>query len=186
MTNTSNVTNWYSANFKGWSEKQLGPKPTEQQLTAVHMLNCRPGKQALAIAMYLRDGGASQSQIVQVCGAPQLNKARDLATDNYLKRIPIAPDAKGHTVYKYEVTAKGLKRIEANEKRAADAAADAAAKADKPAKPVKKAKGKAKSKAAPKVTNAETAPTPTVDAAVPDAVNLPDVSPINADLNINT
>lgn len=125
--------------FKGWQVKALGSKPTADQLASIHNLGARPGKQALAIAMALRDSGVTGSQIVMACGAPQLNKLRGFITDSMLKRIATPPDAVGHTVYRVELTAKGKKRIESAEKRAADAAAAGADTGDKPK--AKKAKG---------------------------------------------
>jgi len=149
----SNITNAYAPFFKNWA-KALGSKPTEAQLTAVHGLGCRPGKQALAIAMGLRDTGVSNAQIIQACGNPQLNKMRGLITDAFLKRdMSAPPNDAGHTVYKLVVTKKGEARIERAAKAAAALeAAGEAAPAEKPAKVKAKAKGKAK-KAKPAVTS---------------------------------
>lgn len=134
----SNETNWYGNVFKSWQAKVLGPKPTADMLAKVHNLGCRPGKQALAIAMGLRDCGVTGSQIVIACGAPQLNKMRGFITDAMLKREPVAPSAEGHTVYKLAVTKKGDSRIE----RTAKAAADKTAAGNDGAKPAKPAKNK--------------------------------------------
>jgi hypothetical protein len=154
------VTNWYSNVFKTWQAKQLGPKPTADQLTAIHNLGARPGKQALASAMALRECGVTGAQIVMACGAPQLNKMRGFITDGLLKRLPVAPSAEGHTVYRLEVTAKGTKRIEGNVKRAAEAEAkgegEGEAKPKAKAKAAAKAKGASKPKAKAKAKSAET------------------------------
>lgn len=137
---TSNVNDWYSTAFKSWQGKLVGPKPTADQLTTVHRLQARPGKQALAIAMGLRDCGVTGSQIVIACGAPQLNKMRGFIDDKLLKRLPAAPDAKHHTVYKLELTAKGQARIDAAIKReAASAEAEKAPAETAKPKPAKKA-----------------------------------------------
>lgn len=133
--------NWYTTTFKAWQAKQVGGKPTAEQLANIHNLGARPGKQAMACAMALRDEGVTAAQIVQVCGAPQLNKMRGFITDGLLKRVPVAPNALGHSVYKLELTAKGTKRIEGAVKRAADEAAKGEAE---PAKPKAVAKGAAK------------------------------------------
>src|SRR5258708_39415836 len=98
MTMT-NHSNYYSDVFKAWPVKLVGPKPTADMLATVHKLGLRPGKQALANAMALRDGGVTGSQIVIVCSAPQLNKMRDLVTDALVKREAM-PKLKGNTVYK--------------------------------------------------------------------------------------
>lgn len=143
--------NWYGNVFKTWQAKQLGPKPTAEMLATVHNLGARPGKQALAIAMGLRECGVTGSQIVIACGAQQLNKMRGYVVDALLKREAAPPSAVGHTVYKLALTAKGQKRVDTAVKRAADL--EAAGKADEAEKPVKgkravKAARKAKVKAA--------------------------------------
>jgi hypothetical protein len=126
----ADVTNWYSNVFKNWQVKTLGPKPTAEQLANIHCLGARPGKQALANAMALRDCGVTNGQIIIACGAPQLNKMRGFITDGLLKRLPVAPSAEGHTVYKLELTQKGHKRIETATKRSAEAEANGKAEPD--------------------------------------------------------
>lgn len=159
---TDNQTNWYGNVFKSWNVKQLGPKPAAEMLAQIHSLGARPGKQALASAMALRDCGVTGAQIVIACGAPQLNKMRGFITDALLKREPVSPSAEGHTVYKLVVTPKGLQRIKQTEARVAKAEAAGKAEAvEKPAKAVSKAKGKGKGKKAAKVKAAET---PTAEA----------------------
>lgn len=155
-SNANDVTNWYSNVFKTWQPKLYGPKPTADQLSAIHNLGARPGKQALASAMALRDCGVTGGQIVMVCGAPQLNKMRGFITDGLLKRLPASPTAEGHHVYKLEVTAKGTKRIEGNVKRAAEAEAKGEGEPKKPAKAAAKAKGASKRKAKAKQAGNET------------------------------
>lgn len=140
MSNTENRAH-YGASFKAWAVKQLGAQPTDTQLGQAHGLGCRPGKQALAIAMSLRDAGVTGGQIIMACGAPQLNKMRGFIDDAYLKRVAVSKTAEGHTVYKNVVTPKGLKRIEATAKRAADL--EAAGKAGDTPKVKKVAKGTA-------------------------------------------
>lgn len=156
-------SNWYSTTFKVWQVKHVGSKPTAELLANIHNLGARPGKQAMACAMALRDEGVTNAQIIQVCGAPQLNKMRGFITDGLLKRVPVAPNALGHSVYKLELTAKGTKRIESAVKRAAEAAAkgdDATAAKPKKAaaKGAAKPKGAAKRKGATKAAPATQAP----------------------------
>lgn len=167
----SNEANWYSNVFKSWQVKQLGPKPTAEMLASIHKLNARPGKQALACAMALRDCGVTGAQIVMACGAPQLNKMRGFITDALLKREPVSPSSEGHTVYKLVVTAKGLQRIKQAESRAAKAESEGAAKGEGEPKAKKvnakaavKAARKAKVKAAVKAKADET---PTSEALEP-------------------
>lgn len=157
MSKSTNEANWYGTTFKAWAAKAklLGPKPTADMLANVHNLGARPGKQALAIAMGLRDGGVTGAQIVMACGAPQLNKMRGFITDALLKREATPPSAEGHTVYKLVVTPKGKQRIERTVKANAAKAADGEA-VDKPVKAAGKGKGAAKTKAKPVTPQAET------------------------------
>lgn len=175
MTNQIDAATHYAPLFKNWQLKVLGPKPTADQLASVHGLGCRPGKQALAIAMSTRDCGVTGSQIVMACGAPQLNKMRGLVADAYLREVPAPLAENGHKVYRNEVTAKGKQRIE----RAAKAEV-ALSEAGKAADAVKAPKarvvaakaGKRASKAAKpgKVATADTLPTVSpVDGAEFDA-----------------
>ena len=165
----TNEANWYGTVFKAWQPKLLGPKPTADQLANIHNLGARPGKQALAIAMGLRDCGVTNGQIVIACGAPQLNKMRGFITDALLKRLPVSPSTEGHTVYKLEVTPKGNQRIartiKANEAKAVEG------ETEKPVKALVKAKGAVKGKKAvePKPVT-ETGPT--VTATAPEADQL--------------
>ena len=124
MTKAHNVTDWYATTFKAWP-KQVGPKPTAEALDTIHKLGARPGKQALANALMLRECGVTGGQIVMACGAPQLNKMRDFVAKGLAKRVPISNSAEGHTVYKLELTAKGQAKV----KRAAEAATAEPAKA---------------------------------------------------------
>lgn len=117
----TDATTHYADVFKAWAIKQLGPKPTADQLDTVHKLNARPGKQALAIAMALRDCGVTGGQIIIACGAPQLNKMRGYITDHMLKRLPAPKSPEGHTVYRLELTAKGKQRVERTAKAEAKA-----------------------------------------------------------------
>ena len=149
----TDATSHYAPIFKTWQTKFLGPKPTAEQLDAIHGLKARPGKQALAIAMGLRDCGVTNSQIVIACGAPQLNKMRGFISDALLKRLPAAKSPEGHEVYKLEVTPKGLKRIEATKAQAAKLEAEGK---NVPARAPAKAKGKAKAKKAAKAKPVET------------------------------
>ena len=158
---TNDHSTFYANFFKAW-QKGYGSKPTALMFEQVHGLGCRPGKQALAAAMGLRPEGVTNAQVLLACGNPQNNKRGGLVADGYLKRDMVPNSPEGHTVYKYTVTPKGLKRIEgfiAREKaleaagKAADAAEPAkAAKVKAAAKPAKKAAKAKKAKAEPKVT----------------------------------
>lgn len=173
---SNNETNWYTGVFKSWQVKQLGPKPTAEMLANIHGLKARPGKQALACAMALRDCGVTAGQIVIACGAPQLNKMRGFITDALLKRLPVPPSSEGHTVYKLELTAKGKQRIASTEKAVAKLVdAGAAETGEKPAKPVKaKAAKKAAVKAKGKPAADVAADTAAAETATSEAVSQPE------------
>ena len=57
----------YAGALNKWP-KIAGDVPTAEQLAIIHAMNIRPGKHALANAMYLRDAGATDAQ---VCAATQ-------------------------------------------------------------------------------------------------------------------
>lgn len=154
MTKTTNDAGWYGNVFKHWPTKLVGAQPTVAQLATIHALGARPGKQALANAMALRDGGVTGAQIVMACGAPQLNKMRGFVTDGLMKFEAVPPGDNGHKVYKLVVTAKGNARIAKAEAaaKAAEANGGVAPKAKRKAKAVKVAKadtGPAQPKADP-------------------------------------
>lgn len=139
----TNALTHYAPQFKTWGIKTHGSKPTLEHVEAAHGLGCRPGLQALAVAMGLRPEGVTNGQVMFACGNPQNNKRGGLVADGYLKRNPAAK-VDGHEVYQYTVTPKGLKRIEANKAKAA--ALDAAGKAADGPKVKKAAKGTAPKK----------------------------------------
>ena len=110
------ITAKYSNVLKHWHTKTFGPKPTIEQLAVAHSF-CRPGKEALAIAMNLRDGGASTAQIIAACAAnwgssgTHNNKREKLITQKYAKKVTMADDQFGHTVYKIALTEKGEAKV---------------------------------------------------------------------------
>ena len=135
--------NWYGTVFKSWQAKLAGSKPTAEMLATAHAFG-KPGKQSLALAMAMRDEGVTNSQIMVACGNPQNNHRRGLIEAALFKRLPVAPAAAGHTVYKIELTAKGNAAIQRREAAVAkvtaagDAVAPKVKKAtSKPRKPVK-------------------------------------------------
>lgn len=138
MAKHDNVTGWYSTVLKGWQSKLLGPKVTAAELAAAHALGCRPGKQALAMAMYLRPQGASDGQVKAACiiqwgsSGSHHNKRRDIVAAKFVRDVPTVNDAQGHKVYAIALTDKGNKVVA---DKAAAAAAAAAEKAAKPRKP---------------------------------------------------
>jgi hypothetical protein len=147
MSNTSNdATAHYAPTFKAWPVKLAGPKPANELLEIAHAFG-KPGKQSLALAMCMRDEGATGGQIYSVCSAPQNNHRRGLIEAAYMKRVAMPKTVEGHTVYKIEVTPKGKQAMARVAAKAEKLASEQAVKpADKPK--VKKAKGTAKAKKA--------------------------------------
>jgi hypothetical protein len=112
----------YYKNFLTKWPKEAGPKPTIQQLEAIHASGCRKGSKAsLAASMYLRKDGATTEQVSAVVGSPQLNVSRNLIHRGVAKAVPIPHNADGHTVYKLalqESKAKDTKKPKATTKKA--------------------------------------------------------------------
>lgn len=105
--NAANPLGFYADTLKGWNSKYAGAKPTADQFKTAHQLGARPGtKTAVAIAMYLRDNGATQGQVFVVNGGPYLNKMRALIEAGHAVRVPMSADASGHTVYKLALPTK--------------------------------------------------------------------------------
>lgn len=164
----ANVTTHYAETFKSWAGNLLGPKPTAEMLLNIHRLGARPGKQALACAMALREKGVTAGQIVIACGAPQLNKMRGFITDALLKRLAAPKTTEGHTVYKLELTAKGKQRVErtAKAEQKATEAGEAVTDTAKPAKAKRTSKPRKPGKAVPVESGAAT-----ITVTSPEAVN---------------
>jgi len=105
-TATGNALDWYRDTLKGWPTKFAGKAPTAQQFETAHALGAKPGtKTAIAIAMYLRPEGATQSQVTVVNNGPYLNKMRALIAAKQAVRLPVSP-VDGHTVYKLALPSK--------------------------------------------------------------------------------
>jgi cell division septation protein DedD len=161
MTINTNARSWYKAVFEGWQVKLAGQQPTNDQLSHAHYFG-RPGKQCMAIAMMLRDGGATASQIKQASAmfdgnpTPHFNKIRELVAGGYFERLP-TPGA-----FTVRLTAKGNQLIK-------NKAANTATVTAEPAKPAKGAKVKAPAVKA------------TSDAAKPKAVRKPKAKPVTTD-----
>lgn len=146
---------WYADTFKAWPTKVAGAKPTADMLKAAHVFG-KPGKQSLALAMAMRDGGVTAPQIEAVCERPQNNHRKRVIKLGYFTRVPTPADGT-YTVYKISLTDKGKARL---------ASGDGMTKA--PAeKPVKPAKAKPVKKARkPKAVKVEAAPVEPVNEPV--------------------
>lgn len=108
MSKTTN-RGFYSNVWAGWQTKVMGPQPTEAQLATAHAFG-RPGKQSMALAMYLRDTGATGAQVKLVSAlfdgknTTHLNKvfgSGGLCATGHFERDGAAAG------YKVNLTAKG-------------------------------------------------------------------------------
>ena len=146
MSNVKHIS-YYTNVMQSWS-RDLGSKPTEAQLSLAHVFG-RPGKQSLAVALALRDGGVSGGTIKAVSAlfdgkpTPQLNHMRDLLKAKLFTREAV-PGA-----YCITLAPKGQQFVDLHGARAADKLADKASEA----KPAKKAKASKPRK--PKAEKAE-------------------------------
>lgn len=145
--------------LKGWSVKAAGEKPTGEMLHQA-MAFGRPGLQTMALAMAMRPSGVTANQILHVCGRPQNNHRTAEINAGHFKRVAAERDGNGRTVYKVELSAKGIKRVEKYEARlmaAEQAGAVTDAGKGKPARVVA-AKGKKRTSAARKPAEGTTGP----------------------------
>jgi hypothetical protein len=148
---------YYTNVMQSWSKADLGKAPTEAQLAVAHVFG-RPGKQSMAVAMALRDGGVTGKQIKLASAlfdgkaTPQLNHMRDLIAANMFTREAV-PGA-----YVITLAPNGQKFIDLHGAKAA-AVKPAAEAAKAPSKPAGKAKAKKAAKVAPAETPISEAPT---------------------------
>ncbi len=93
----------YKPLFAKWP-KEAGPKPTQKDLKLIHEQGiARPGsKTAVAVAMSLREKGATQDQIKKVLGSPYRNKLTTLVVTGVAKREHVEAGG-GHMVYKLRI-----------------------------------------------------------------------------------
>lgn len=148
----------YAVELKAWQPKVHGPKPSEAELSTAHAFG-KPGKQSLALALALREGGVTGDQMKLV------SALRDGKPTPHLNHMKLLVKAGSFTraatpgVYKVTLTPTGKRWVEKatlDAKPVTDAVkAEGATKAtpkakatDKPtvkaakAKPVKAAKAK--------------------------------------------
>ena len=125
------TANTYARFLADWAAKQLGAKPTAEQLARAEALGVRPGTaDAFALAMYLRPIGATSPQVVIATGGTRNNVRRDLISQGRIKLLPRSYNEAGHIVYAV-TEAKAAKAAKAGGKVTA-----------KPAKGKAKGKGK--------------------------------------------
>src|ERR1700680_3409192 len=97
------VIEQYSSILAGWVPK-AGRKPTAREIKAAQDTGiCRVGaKNTIAIAMTLREGGATQDQIKAVLGHTHHNKIKALVAAKAAKLVKAAND-NNLTVYKLKL-----------------------------------------------------------------------------------
>jgi len=91
----STIMEPYGKLMKQWP-KEAGPKPTQKDLKVIHEAGiARPGsKTAVAVAMSMRDKGATQDQIKKVLGAPYRNKLTTLVATGIAKREHVSGEGR--------------------------------------------------------------------------------------------
>lgn len=99
----SNVMEVYKPLLASWP-KEAGPKPTQKDLKLIHDTGiARPGsKTAMAVAMSLREKGATQDQIKKVLGAPYRNKLTTLVATGVARREHVSGEGR-LMVYKLRI-----------------------------------------------------------------------------------
>lgn len=78
------MTDTYKPFLNDW-KPEYGKKPRLKEIKPAESLARQGSKTAFAIAMGLRAGGTTQSQIVKVLGLPHRNKIKQLAKAKKLK-----------------------------------------------------------------------------------------------------
>jgi hypothetical protein len=157
-------TDFYKSVLKAWSTKLSGPAVTHDQLTTAHALGCRPGKQAVHIAMCLRPEGCTVTQFVAAASSgPAHNKRRELVAKKLIKVSVMG----NPYAYVAALTDKGQKAVTAYaEAMKADAEGTAKPKAKAKRKTTRKAKGDA---VPTETVTVETAPVDTPAVVEPQA-----------------
>ena len=155
---------YYTNVMQSWSSSELGKKPTEAELSLAHVFG-RPGKQSLAVALALRDGGVTGAQIKAVSAlvdgkpTPQLNHMRDLIKARLFTREAVTG------AYALTLAPRGQQFVDLHGAMAAAKLAGKAEKA-KPAKQARKVAGKPKGEGKPvEVTTQPVTETPTSEPA---------------------
>jgi hypothetical protein len=86
--------------LKGWQAKLSGAKPSQAIIDAAGALLKRTGTgKHLALAMYMRDGGATQAEVLLATGDTQINAFGDAVRSKVLAPVTTHPARGGHKVY---------------------------------------------------------------------------------------
>lgn len=100
---------YYQHILKSWQPKFCGSFPTSEMILQAHALGCRPGKQALSIAMSLRKTGYTLPQYFIGSGASSTahNKRNELVDKGLIE----VKQEGSPTFYKAILTNKGKELI---------------------------------------------------------------------------
>jgi len=92
------IVSSYEPFFANWTRK-AGRKPGPKQLKQAHRL-ARPGtRNALALAMALREQGVTQPQIIRALGTPHRNVIKRVVASKKAK-VKVARSPEGRKVYR--------------------------------------------------------------------------------------
>ena len=103
------VTQGYVQYLDHWPE-EAGRKPASRSIKEAELFSKHGSKTAIALSMLLRPKGASRSQIVSVCGSPQMNRMRQLIAQGKVKDKTTKDKETGHKVYSISLPVKKEKR----------------------------------------------------------------------------
>lgn len=124
---------------KGWPTKLAGPKPSlDAVYTAASMLSQTGTARHAALAMYLRDEGATQPQVIIGTGDTGVNAYTQARDTGALAVRTVNSGVTGHKSYALELPAKGKPATAKAEGKLTTAKGKPAKPAAKPAKPADK------------------------------------------------
>ncbi len=126
ITATGNMANA----LKHWQAKLAGAKPATETIAAAGALLKRNGTaKHLALAMYMRPTGATQTETVAGTGDTQINAYYDAVRGKQLVAVTL-PARNGHKVYALALPKAKVAKAKAPRKAKADKAAPATPAAD--------------------------------------------------------
>jgi len=99
----------YKNVLRRWKTQYAGEKPSEELITTAHALGCRPGIQALSIAMALRDTGYTIPEYFVGTGAAATahNKRNDLESQGLITVVKVGSPMS----YRASLTSVGVERV---------------------------------------------------------------------------
>lgn len=96
--------------LKRWNVKAMGTKPTQALIEQSGSFLKRTGTgKHLALAMFMRDGGATQTEIIHATGDTQINCYYEAVRSETLASVDSNPARGGHKVYALALPVKKAK-----------------------------------------------------------------------------